>query len=174
MNKFYKKYSLREASLVFVICMLPSDLWMASDLYNHYQFLSFGRTAWDFIGIISYSLMYALVDILLLFLVAIVVGWLLPHKWGEKIYVPFSMMFILGATLVAELLAIDFNLFRYWPYMILFMVLWLILSVFILQRIPRLKRILIMGAERIAPLSYLYLAINLIGVGIVIIRNLPV
>lgn len=137
---------------------------------------------WDVSIVLAYTLAYALLESAMLTGVFLLLALILPEHFFKEQFLSqgaaLAGLFSLGALLVQRRIGVIFDLALVAliaaPLLILAGGLFLILATaYLFRRFPRL-RIFIEGlAERMTIFAYLYIPLGLIGVGVVIVRNLP-
>lgn len=132
---------------------------------------------WELIGVISYPLLGALVETLVVFVGFVILAMILPENWLRK-------KFVAMVTAVIFILSIWVAVLQYNPSWIgnravVPLVIWagtLALALaggcFIVQTRKPLRKRIITFVRRLAPLSNLYLFIDVIAFLIVLGRNL--
>jgi len=115
-------------------------------------------------------------------MVLVEVGFLLPKKWIEGRYVTISLIIIVEATILSIVLKphlvtiLDAYTFRLFGFLIIELILIALLIVFLqvpilIVRINRIEKVVRRIADPLVTLVYVYIFVDLIGLLIVIIRN---
>jgi hypothetical protein len=127
---------------------------------------------WELVSTIAYMLTFALFETLIILLPILVVGLLLPKQWISKIYVAWVGLMLVEGTLAA--IAFQFTIMQHSPKrnLILLTVLMLGGSTLLLLRFPKIGEILRSLVGRLSVLTFLYIFFDLVGLVIVIARNL--
>ncbi len=133
--------------------------------------------AWEIIGGISYTLTFALIESVFLFVLVMIVNFIVPKQF-------FAEKFILNSTILALLILIWAILVQY-NYdsiisldrkSILFLFSTILLSIVIViliaNRIRNFEIIISAVVNRVAVLAVIYLILDILGILIVITRNL--
>lgn len=146
---------------------------------------------WDAIGVISYGLLFALIESLLVFLVTALLGFLLPRRWSIDKRIGFLSLLILITSLWAMLSQLLFlwNVgLPAWvidslrnsshPFRILYAACLTVVTGTVLlpiyfflqakQGIPIMQNLI----ERLSLLTMFYLCFDVLGVIIIFVRNL--
>lgn len=129
---------------------------------------------WDLLGTISYTLGTLLVETLLFFLLMAVVGIILPTRWIGDRFVAFNAVAITAATLLGIVVK-PYIYFGFTPAtnrLIFALITLLILVGIFILRMKRIEAIVTRIAEPLTTLAFIYVAVDLAGVLIIIIRNL--
>ena len=129
------------------------------------------------IGIVSYPLSFALLESLIFLLVLIILAILLPQKVMRNNFVAVGSLTAFVAVLamiIAHLFGKEMGI---WSVKDFGRYLLLILGMVLISWIPlyfsgKLSLVIKTIAERISPLSALYLILNIIAVVIMVVRNL--
>ena len=146
---------------------------------------------WDTIGVISYGLLFALGESLLIFLVVALLGLLLPSLWGIDKRIGFLSLLALLAcfwAIVSQLLflwnvglpagAVEFFRNSHHPLRILYATSLSVVTVAILMpvywflRVQNAVAIMQNLIERLSLLTMFYLFFDVLGIMIILIRNL--
>ena len=192
MADFFKsRYNKQSLWSLFLMCALPLHLWTFLMVFRDMSWVSERTNAWDAVGVASYGATFALIESLIIFLLVAAVGLLTPGYWDYNRRISFLSLFILIVSLWAIIVQL-LSLWNIWlPYgLVRFLVnthhpvryLYLLLLVVIVPTIffplysfIRSKRsVAVMQdlIERFSTLTVFYLFFDLIGVCIVIIRNI--
>jgi len=125
----------------------------------------------DVIGSVAYILSFALFETIVVLLVVLMAGMIVPKRWVVEKYVP------LGSVSLVELavMAIVFQHFiiHHLPKrnLIIGYALILALSTFVVLRFPKAGDVLRWVGERLVVLSFIYIFFDVLGLLVVIIRN---
>jgi len=176
---------------LFVMCAFPLHLWTILLVFQDVGWVTERTNSWDAVGVASYGLLFALVESILLFLVFSAIGFILPRYWKTKKRVSFIMLLVMILSIwgmIGQLLFI-WNINLPWsvihflansghPLRLLYILALSIViptvstPVYIFLKsedaIARVKNI----ADQLSLLTGLYLLFDVIGIIIVIIRNL--
>jgi hypothetical protein len=124
------------------------------------------------IGSISYSLAFALLETLIVFAVVLALLFILPKRIVGTAPVPLAAVAVaLTLLLMVWVILTPFAqqarlLLGFAVYLIL-----LVVGYFALQRSSRLARLVTAVVDRLIPLALLYIFLDILGVIVVIIRN---
>ncbi|MBC7876731.1 MAG: hypothetical protein H7Y59_06115 [Anaerolineales bacterium] len=185
---YYHKQGL---SSLFLMCALPLHFWTLLLAFRDVSWLTERTNAWDAIGVVSYGMVYAFVESILLFLVFSLLGFFISRSWNIEKRISLLSIFVL----IISLWAIVPQLYFLWGepipepifqalvhnarpvramYMIAFafcVTTFMTPAYFILQSDKGLK-IAQNFIERITLLSIFYIFLSFIGLIIVIVRNI--
>ena len=78
-----KRYSKQGLWSLFLICAFPLHVWTIILAFRDFSWVSERTNSWDAVGVASYGLIFAFVESLLVFLVAILLGFLISKKGSE-------------------------------------------------------------------------------------------
>jgi hypothetical protein len=136
---------------------------------------------WNILIIVAYVLAFALIESLVVFGLIVLLGLVFPRQLFKDQFIIQGSAISVGLGVVAFLVQRKVNLIyrlELWqtlafPILILIGVIVLvpIISI-VLKRFARLSRLVLAAAERMTIFAYLYVPLGLIGVLIVIARNL--
>jgi hypothetical protein len=167
----FKKFTWQEIGQVFAFCAFPAHVYtiynLLEDIPNWYLYMDLWRLA----GIISYSLIFALIESIALFLIVFAVGLLIPKRVLKDNFVPLSGIFILEATGFAMLLHLMPELFMTIRRWVKAFYIGVLISLPVLYFIEPIKKAVRFVLDRLSILSFAYVGIDLIAIIIVIIRN---
>ena len=135
------------------------------------------RTIWEMIGIISYPLAFALVESIIFLGGLLVLAVILPGKLLRDNFVAQGSLASLLATLgmvVAHLYGKDYGIWsvRDFAKYVLVLLGIIIAAWILIYFFGKLKSMIEAIAERLTPLSTVYLAVNLLAGVIILVRNI--
>jgi len=101
MNQWYSRKGLWS---LFLACVFPLHVWTIILSLSDFEWVAKRTNAWDAVGVISYGLLFALVESLLLFIAATAAGLLISRKWPEprRVGVLSVLVLILSAWAMYE------------------------------------------------------------------------
>ena len=79
-----RRYSKQGLWSLFLISAFPLHLWTLILALRDYSWVSERTNSWDAIGVISYGLLFALIESLFIFIVVILLGFLISKIWSES------------------------------------------------------------------------------------------
>lgn len=134
---------------------------------------------WNISGVAAYVLVFALIESVLVFAIFLLVRLILPETLFNLQSIQLLIVFIFTTSLAA----IFINLYEKWDIRWLSFSNWIalwslvstgsfILAVNRLSRNPRSREILAAAVERLAVLSSVYVSLDILGVLVILIRNL--
>jgi len=168
--------SNRDISLLFASCVFPVHVWSIFNVLREVPAWILRLSSWEFIGIIAYTLAFALLESVIILLTLIFLGTILPARFLRDRFVAQSSMLVLltsGWAIVAHyndevirLWGIKEFLFWSLPYLTS-----LALAYVLIHRYERLGKYIRSLAERLTVLSFTFASIDFLGVIVVILRN---
>ena len=78
-----KRYSRQGLWSLFLICAFPLHVWTIILALRDFSWVTERTNAWDAIGVISYGMVFALIESLVVFLAAVLLGFLVSRQWDE-------------------------------------------------------------------------------------------
>jgi hypothetical protein len=186
-NHYYHKQGLWS---LFLMCAFPLHFWTLLLAFRDVSWITERTNAWDAIGAVSYGMIYAFVESILVFIVISLLGFFVSRCWNIERRVALLGMFALIISLWAMASQLYFLWGTYLPepvfqalihnahpvrtmYMLSFALVvttFVIPTYFILQSDKGLKAAQDF-IERITLLSMFYIFLSFVGLVIVIIRN---
>jgi len=135
------------------------------------------RTIWEMIGIISYSLAFALFESILFLIGLIVLAVLLPKKFLRNNFIAMGSLAALLATLgmvFAHIYGEDFGIwpFREFGQFLLILIGIILVSWVLIYLFTQLASILKSIANLLTTLSSVYLVVDILAVIVILIRNI--
>jgi hypothetical protein len=95
---------------LFLICALPLHIWTILLAFRDFDWITARTNPWDAVGVASYGLVFTLLESLILFVAAALLGFLVSRRWGED-----HRIALLGTlTVVASLWAMASQLYFLW------------------------------------------------------------
>jgi hypothetical protein len=184
------KYNKQGLWLLFLMCVFPQHLWTLIFAFRDISWLISRTNVWDAIGNTSYGMVYAFFESVLIFCVLTLVGFFTPSRWEVNRRVAFLTLLLFITSLwgmVSQLLYL-WNIWLPLPLMQFIantgrpLVMLYLLSlaivvptvsfpVFAFVRWDKTLSSLLDFMDRLTTLSMLYLFFDVIGLIIVVIRN---
>ncbi|MEJ2485906.1 MAG: hypothetical protein P8Y68_09245 [Anaerolineales bacterium] len=178
---------------LFLVCAFPLHLWTILMVFRDVNWVAERTTSWDAVGFSGYALFYTLIESLLLFGFIALLGFIIPKNWNITLrFVVLSLVaFILaGWSIMEQLILIVFwGWLRHladtltflftspWSAYVIFaglIVISVTVPLLLLRKHPGLQEKVYSVLERLTLLSGLYLFIDVIGMIIILIRNIKV
>ena len=189
-----RRYTRQGLWSLFVICAFPQHVWAFVLAMRDVSWVADRTNAWDAVGVVSYGLIFALVESLLLFGLMALLGYLVSGSWDAEARVSLLAVLVLIASLWAMLEQLYFLVgtgrprwlisllmatghpLRYFYVLAVVVVVVVILSVvvpaFLVIRSRRAARTVWGLIDRLSVLMVFYLLFDAAGVIIVLVRNL--
>lgn len=185
-----KRYSKQGLWSLFLICAFPLHVWTIVLAFRDFSWLTERTNSWDAIGVASYGLIFAFVESVLVFLFAVLLGFLIPKKWNENhritvvgvlvlvtsLWAIFSyLFFMLNVSVPGESILFMADLAH--PLRFLYAVslvlvgLTVALPVYFTLRSKKFFKGIQGLFERLSLLTLFYLFFDFVGLVIVIVRN---
>jgi len=175
---------------LFLICAFPLHAWTLVLAFRDFSWVTERTNSWDAVGVVSYGLLYAFVESVVIFVLAAVLGFLISRVWTEERrialmstlvmiaslwamagYLYFLLEIKVSGQIIGFLVGLEHPLrFIYAVSLTLVAGTVLLPTYFLLKSDGFLKAIRGLF-ERLSLLTLFYLFFDLIGLVIVIVRN---
>ncbi|MCQ3938769.1 MAG: hypothetical protein DPW18_17235 [Chloroflexi bacterium] len=173
------------------MCALPLHIWTIFLALRDFDWVTARTNSWDAVGVIAYGLVYTFLESLVVFIGAVLLGFLTPAKWEEKRRI--ALMSVLAAILSlwsifnqtyflnempppAWLAALAIQTGR--PLVTLYAIALFgvtasfAVPAYLILKSNRALAVILEGMDRLAVLMTLYLVFDIAALIIVLIRNL--
>ena len=90
-----QRYSKKGLWSLFLICAFPPHLWTLIFAFRDISWLTERTNLWDAIGVVSYGMIFAFVESVVIFLVLALLGLILPAQWYSDRRIAFLSLLIL-------------------------------------------------------------------------------
>ena len=186
----YKFYSKQGLWLLFLMCAFPLHLWTLILSFRDFSWVTERTNAWDAVGVVSYGLLFAFVESLIIFCIMALLGFLVSSKWDEprRIALLSTLILLLSAWGIYGQAYFVWNVtpaawFLKWvaqsahPYRILFgltlveVSLTMFIPALLILRWEKFFRFMQETMDRLSLLTLFYLVFDVVGLVIVVIRN---
>jgi hypothetical protein len=186
-NQFYSKQGLWS---LFLMCAFPLHLWTLILSFRDFSWVAERTNSWDAVGVISYGLLFAFMESLIIFCVMALLGLLINKKWDEPHRIALSSLLVLLvlAWAIYGQACFVWNIppsaqFLSWiaksahPYRYLFGMMLIEVSLtmyipaFLVLRWDKFFGFIREVIDRLSLLTLFYLAFDVIGLVIIVIRN---
>ena len=184
-------FSKQELLKLFLVCALPINFWALIVWFRSFGSVAEELGQWDAIGVGAYILLFALVEILVVFIVLVLLSLLIPKKWRqEKTIAQVSALYLMvpiGLILDQTRDLITFPREGFiWQAVnslnnilsssqVILLVIGSAVAIGLVVAIHRFERVhslVSAGIDKLVVLSGIYLVLNLAAIIIVIIRNI--
>ena len=188
---FTKRYTRQGLWSLFLMCAFPLHAWTLILAFRDISWLTDRTNAWDAVGVTAYGLVFAFVESLLFFGLVALVGYLAPPRWEVDRRVALMSVLALVAALWAMLEQLFFLIGTGFPRWFMVMLvqsghparvfivllvgvvgLTVLVPAWLVMRSARAYRVVRGIIDRLSILTMFYLVLDVIGLVIVIIRNL--
>jgi len=175
---------------LFLMCVFPLHFWTLILVFRDLSWLIDRSNLWDAITVASYGMIFAFAESLLVFLIAMLLGFLVPKYWDQKhriallsslilvtaLWAMTSQLFVLlNITLPAWF--INFFVQQSHPLRALYEVGLVLVTptvlipTYMILKSDKVLQVVLDFMDRITLLSVFYLLFDVIGLIIVVIRN---
>ena len=166
-----------DLSLAFVAIAFPVHVWAIINILDFLPAWLLRLSAWELAGVISYPLVDALLESGVLWLVLVALAFVLPRKWlADKIVALSSVLVWLLAAWAVLVQFIFGRILQWGPAQLvpgyLLVVFLFGLVIWLIHRYERLEGWIKRLVQGLVILTYFYLFFDLLGMVVVIIRNL--
>ena len=186
-NKYYTKQGLWT---LFLICALPLHIWTLFLGFRDFDWVTARTNSWDAVGVVSYGLLFTFFESLVVFIAAILLGFLISSKWSEKkrtalmgvmviilsLWSIFNQTYFLRAMEPSEQM-IAFYISTGRPLVALYVTALLLvglsfsLPTYAILTSSKAEKAVLDGFERLSTLMILYLVFDIAALVIILIRN---
>lgn len=190
MNFIKQRYSARGLWSLFLICAFPLHLWTLIMVFRDLSWVAERTNAWDAVGLAAYGMIFALAETIFVFVIVAFLGFFTPGSWTQERRIGFLSLLVL----ILSLWAMFSQLYFLWnlslPHAVLqflrtsghpfrfiyagtFVIVFLTVLLPVYFFIKSNKGITIMQdlVERFASVATFYLVFDLLGLLIVVFRN---
>lgn len=191
MNARSGLYSSQGLWALFFMCALPVHAWALMLAFRDVSWLIVRTNLWDAISVVSYGLVFALLESIVFFGVLLLLGVLVPRQWSVDKQVAFLTVLVLVLSMwamVDQLFfllnmlvpsgVIDFLVHTTHPLRIMYIFAIIVVTLSYLFPILWLERFayavrMVKGfIERFSVLVFFFLLLDMAGLIIVLIRNI--
>ena len=186
-----QRYSRQGLGSLFLTCAFPLHFWALLLAFRDISWLTERTNLWDAIGVVSYGMLFALAESIVIFLVVTLVGMITPMRWPVDRRITFLGLLILLVSLwaiIGQLLflwnvslpgqAVQFLRHSSHPLRILYLfclavvIPTIVLPVYLFVRSKKSVAFMQDLMERFSLLTMFYLVFDGAGLLIVILRNI--
>jgi hypothetical protein len=185
-----KRYSKQGLWSLFLICAFPLHIWTIILAFRDFSWVTERTNSWDAIGVVSYGLIFAFFESVIVFLSAVLLGFLVSKKWNEDRRITLIgtlvfvtslwamasyLFFLLGVSISGETILFLASLAHPLRFMYAISLVLVGLTVafptYYILRSEKFVRGVKGFFERLSLLTQFYLFFDFMGLIIVIIRN---
>jgi len=191
MSKLIGSYSKREMWFLFLICSLPLHLWTLLLSFRDISWVAQRTNIWDAIGVISYGLIFAFVESVVVFGGCVLLGFLISGSLGGLmrgtllgtlvlILAGLAMVsqsyFLWGSGARDQIVGYAVNLahplrFLYGTELV-FVLFVVVLPAFLILKSERILTLVRSILDRLTVLAVAYLLLDLVALLVVVVRNI--
>ncbi len=190
-NFFTQRYSKQGLWSLFLMCAFPLHFWTLILVFRDIQWMTERTNFWDALGVASYAMVFAFLESLLLFLILTLLGFLVPTRWTREtriallsvlylilsVWAMLSQLYFLTAVqtpgwFISLMVQIGHPVRILYLLALILVTPTLALPAWFALRSERFLKSVNGLVERLSLLSGLYLFFDVVGLIIVIIRNL--
>jgi len=161
----------------FVACSFPIFLWTFYRIFVQIPAWIIKMGIWDVIGVCSYALSFSLFESLLVWLFFLILGGVLPEKLYRSRFVVITTVVVFISAIWAAFAQLNYDVVYDWhivealPWLAAYFI---SIAVFygLVRQFERFAKLIYKVVMGISVLATLYVSSGVIGVVIVIIRNL--
>jgi len=167
-------------------------MWALLMGFRDFSWVTLRTTVWDGLGLLSYSLTFALLESLGLFLILVICGFLLPSAVDPEkrlaligtLFLVVTLWLIAGQVyswlkyslpgwLTDALVQTNHPYRLLWGGVFLLVTVSLSVPLVLITRQEKFKSVILETFDRISTVSFLYVLFDIIGIVIIVIRNFP-
>lgn len=189
-NSKTQRYTRQGLWSLFLMCSFPLHFWTLILAFRDLSWLIERSNLWDAIGVASYGMIFAFAESVLVFLIALVLGFLISKHWHQQRVALLSILVLVTAlwSMAGQLHALLGMPFPGWflnfiaqqehPVRVLYGIGLLLVSItmllptYLILKSNKALRFVWELIERVSLLAILYLLFDIVGLVIVIIRNI--
>jgi hypothetical protein len=171
LGTFRKHFANRDLFHLGVFCAFLIHVWAIINMFHDIPAMLLYMNSNEIIGSLSYNMLFALFETIIIFLVLVTLGLLLPSRWTRSNFFAVACFILIELTIMIT----TFEILGYRPYPRVLLsgifILILILTVLVVPRYPKMRVLARSISMRLSPLIAVYILIDLIGAVVVIARN---
>jgi hypothetical protein len=169
---FKQRFTTQGLTQLFVYCAFPIHVWALINMFRDVPSWLLYMPSRDVVGSVAYTLTFALVETLIVLMVVLLVGMIVPRRWVVKKYVPLTSALLVELAVMA--IVFQYFIIHHLPKrnLVIGYALILALTTGIVLRFPKVGAVLRWVSERLVVLSFIYIFFDVLGMLIVVVRNL--
>lgn len=176
---------------LFLLIAFPIHLWSFVVIFQEGDWFSHRTNVYDTLGLLSYAGLTAIIESIIVFAFFFILAFMLPAQWNSKkrlstlgyLYLVVLLgamssqwFFLIDRSLGTFAFRVIYNLNRFYsitlPLLVVGFLGGVIGVLFLQNRFSKLIDIMLNLMERASLVSYIYLILDVISVGIIILRNI--
>jgi len=188
-----REYTWESTYQLFMVCAFPIHVWAILMAFSDFSWVADRTRLWDAVGLVSYALIFALIETVGVFVIVWLLGLLIPARWevNRRVALLGSLFLVIAVwamlsqlyfmlnkplppQVVDSLAGAEHPLRVMWGVTFPVLVLSVVVPAFAIIRSDRTRDIVAGIFERISVLSTFYVCVDLIGILIVLIRSVTV
>jgi hypothetical protein len=176
---FKRSRSKSEYIRLFLIGAFPVHIWAIVNLLHTFPSMLLEMNTLELISILAYVLTFALFESLFVFALLFLVTWFFPRKISTPTLLAVSAILVFFGSIAVTLVHLygiwNITMFKFESWVILWAAVGVVasgLTLLLVARKPKVEKPILSIVERLSLLSMLYVTLDLVGVVIVVIRNL--
>jgi hypothetical protein len=188
---FRRFYSTESLFRLFMVCAFPLHLWSLLAAFRDFGWVAARTRVWDAVGLAAYAMAFALLETTAVFLLVLLLGFLVPAKWkiGQRVALMGTLFLVVAAWailaqliseflspvsawLIGPLAAAGHPLRTLWGAAFLLVTLTVLLPVLWILRAESSRKAILSAFDNLAILSSFYVILDVIGILVIIARNL--
>jgi hypothetical protein len=100
-DSLLKRYSKQGLWSLYLMCAFPLHAWTMILAFRDFSWVSERTNSWDAVGVVSYGLIFAFIESVIIFLVMVLLGFLVSRKWAEARRIALLSTLVILASLWA-------------------------------------------------------------------------
>lgn len=175
-----KRFPARdEMQYALAACMLPIFIWSIINVLKEIPAWILRMSKWDLLGTIAYTQAFALIESMVIFLLILILAIFLPERFFRHKFLALTSTLVVISTFWFILAHFNDEIIRTWgmkqflPWFFVFGTT-LFLSYSLVQRIKVIEEIIDVVVKKVSILSFFYMLIGVMGLFIVVVRNILV
>jgi hypothetical protein len=168
---FKRRFTPRGLTQIFVYCAFPVHVWVLVNMFRDVPSWVLYMPGSEIVGMVGYTLSFALFETLFALVLAIMIGMVIPKRWVVDKYIPMISLWLVELAVMA--VVFQHYIIAYLAKRTIVMVFAgiLVVSSLILLRFPKIGDLFRWIADRLVLLSFIYIFFDVLGVLVVILRN---
>jgi len=168
---FRGRFSRDDLILLFVYTTFPIHVWTIVNMLKDVPSWALYMRYWELVSTVAYTLAFAFFETLIVFMPILLIGLLVPKRWVSNIFVPWAGLMLVEGAVAAIAFQEVILTFGPMKMTLALILLAMAFSTVVVIWSQKLREIVRVVAQRLIILSFLYIFFDLIGLVIVIVRN---
>ncbi len=171
LGTFRKHFAKQDLIQLGVVCAFLIHIWAIINMFHDIPAMLLYMTRNEIIGSLAYNMLFALFETIIVFLIMVALGLILPSHWTRSNFFPVSCFLLIELTIMITL----FKILGFRPYSRVLLggvcIVVLFLTALVVPKFSKMSEIARSISTRLTLLTAVYILIDLVGVIIVIARN---